>query len=325
MQKETEYPLEVRNTPEKVTLIKEYEQPVIDYETQKHVSFSQMNVYRGCGYRWKLEYKDGLRKFTSSSHTTFGTAMHETLQTYLDVMYNESEKKADDMDLLTLFKDNFIAEYDKQVEANEGEHYMTRSDFEEFYQDGIEIIECFRAERANHFYKDKIHLVGCEVPITITPDPSRPDIFYIGYLDVVTYNENTGMFKIIDIKTSTKGWFKWAKEDESKQFQLLLYKKFFSKQYDVAEEHIDIQFFILKRQLWENSKWPQSNIQLFEPLSGIMKTNKALEAMTSFIDDCFELDGKYKERDFEKNPSKKSCMFCPYKEDDELCGLGAKF
>ena len=314
-----------RETPELVQLIKEFQLPKIDYDTQKHVSFSQMNAYRGCQYRWKLEYKDGLKKFTSSSHTTFGTAMHETLQHYLDVLYDESEEKADDLNLFNLFKENFMKEYEKQVEANEGEHYMNRDEFEEFYEDGLAIIDCFRVERKAHFWKDKIHLVGCEVPITINPDPDNPNVFYIGYLDVVTYNENTGTFKIIDIKTSTKGWFKWALEDEDKHFQLLLYKKFFARQYNVPEEHIDIEFFILKRKTWEKSKYPQSNIQIFEPLSGIMKTNKALDAMTTFIDSCFDDNGKYLEREYPKTPSKKSCMFCPYKNDEELCGEGANF
>lgn len=326
MQQDLFYPPEFRETPEVVKAIKEYQQPTIDYDTQKHVSFSQMNVYRGCNYRWKLEYKDGLRKFTSSSHTTFGTAMHETLQTYLDVMYDDSEKKADDMDLFALFKKNFMEEYEKQVKDNDDEHYMTRDEFEEFYQDGLEVIESFKAERHLHFFKDKIHLVGCEVPITITPDENRPNVYYIGYLDVVLYNETSGTFKIIDIKTSTKGWFKWAKEDETKQFQLLLYKRFFSRQYGIPEDKIEIEFFILKRKLFENPKYPQNHIQLFEPLSGLMKTNAAHDAMNRFITECFEPDGTYKDsRDYEKNPSKKSCMFCPYKTDDELCGLGAKF
>lgn len=313
-----------RETPEIVSLIKEFQLPTIDYSTQKHVSFSQMNAFRGCQYRWKLEYKEGLKKFTSSSHTTFGTAMHETLQTYLDVMYDESEEKADNMNLFDLFKDNFMKEYEKQVAANEGEHYMSREEFEEFYEDGLAIIDCFRVERKAHFQKDKIHLIGCEVPITINPDPENPNVFYIGYLDIVTYNENTGTFKIIDIKTSTKEWFKWALEDESKQFQLLLYKKFFSRQYNVPEDHIDIEFFILKRKLREKSKYPQSNIQIFEPLSGLMRTNKALEAMTEFIDSCFDGQGQYVEREYPKTPSKFACRFCPYSNDDELCGEGAK-
>jgi RecB family exonuclease len=44
----------------------------------------------------------------------------------------------------------------------------------------------------------------------------------MGYLDVVLYHEPSNTFKIIDIKTSTKGWNKYTKKDESKQFQLVL-------------------------------------------------------------------------------------------------------
>jgi hypothetical protein len=325
MQQDLFYPLEFRETPEKVKYIQNFELPTIDYKTQKHVSFSQMNVFRGCEYRWKLEYKDGLRKFTSSSHTTFGTAMHETLQSYLDVLYNESEQKADDLDLNTIFKNNFMKEYEKQVKDNDDNHYMSQDEFVEFFEDGIHIIANFKSDRQKHFYKDKIHLVGCEVPITLPPDPNNKNVVYIGYLDVVIYNERTGRFKIIDIKTSTKGWFKWAKEDETKQFQLLLYKKYFSIQYNIPEDKIDIEFFILKRKLWENSKYPQNHIQLFEPVSGPIKINKAVKAMSSFINECFNSDGSFKEREFQKNPSKKSCMFCPYKDDQKLCGLGSKF
>ena len=40
----------------------------------------------------------------------------------------------------------------------------------------------------------------------------------MGYLDIVMYHEPTNTFKIIDIKTSTKGWGSYAKKDESKQF-----------------------------------------------------------------------------------------------------------
>src|SRR6056300_1331876 len=130
MQQDLFYPHESRETPEKVKYIQNFQLPTIDYSKQKHVSFSQMNVFRGCEYRWKLEYKDGLRKFTSSSHTTFGTSMHETLQSYLNVLYNDSEAKADDLDLFTIFKNNFMSEYEKQVKANDSEHYMTKSEFE---------------------------------------------------------------------------------------------------------------------------------------------------------------------------------------------------
>ena len=38
------------------------------------------------------------------------------------------------------------------------------------------------------------------------PISSNPNVLFIGYLDIVMYNETLNKFKIIDIKTSTKGW-----------------------------------------------------------------------------------------------------------------------
>jgi hypothetical protein len=46
-----------------------------------------MSIFRGCPHRWKLQYKDKIKRFTSSIHTVFGTAIHEVIQHYLDVMY----------------------------------------------------------------------------------------------------------------------------------------------------------------------------------------------------------------------------------------------
>ena len=40
-------------------------------------------------------------------------------------------------------------------------------------------------------------------------------------------------------------YLKFAKADEDKQFQLLLYKQFFSEQYNIPLEKIDIEFFIM--------------------------------------------------------------------------------
>ena len=67
--------------------------------------------------------------------------------------------------------------------------------------------------------------MGIETPITMPPISSNPNVLFIGYLDIVMYNETLNKFKIIDIKTSTKGWkLDYVKKDEDKQFQLILYK-----------------------------------------------------------------------------------------------------
>ena len=154
------------------------------------------------------------------------------------------------------------------------------------------------------------------------------NVLYMGYLDVVTYNERTDTFKIIDIKTSTKGWNSYAKKDENKQFQLLLYKQFFSQQYNIPLDKIEIEFFIVKRKVLS---WDDSNImsphqayrvQTFTPPSGKIKLNKAKTAINNFIKECFNSSGNIKERDYSKSPSKWNCTFCPYKEEQELCGEG---
>ena len=134
----------------------------------------------------------------------------------------------------------------------------------------------------------------------------------MGYLDVVMYHEPTNTFKIIDIKTSTKGWNKWTKKDESKQFQLILYKYFFSKQYNIPIENIDIEFFIVRRKVYVDGDYPQKRVQQFIPASGKVKLNKATTNLHEFINKAFNLDGSYKDTIFRANPSKWNCTFCPY-------------
>ena len=132
------------------------------------------------------------------------------------------------------------------------------------------------------------------------------------------YNENTNTFKIIDIKTSTRGWDDKTKKDEDKQFQLILYKQFFSEQFGIPVENIDIEFFIVKRKVYDHPDFVIPRIQTFVPASGKVKLNKATKALNEFIEEAFDKNG-YKEKEYEPNPSKWNCTFCPFKDNSELC------
>jgi len=157
------------------------------------------------------------------------------------------------------------------------------------------------------------------------------NVLYMGYLDVVTYHEETETFKIIDIKTSTKGWNSYDKKNEDKHFQLILYKKFFSEQYGIPLDKIEIEFLIVKRKVldWDDDKIMSPHqayrVQQFVPPSGKIKINRAINAVKDFITECFSSSGKIKEIDYLKSPSKWNCTFCPYGEDKELCGAKAHF
>jgi len=297
--------------------------PEINYGFQKNISYSQMSMYRKCPHQWATQYKEGNKRYSPSIHLVFGTTMHEAIQHYLDVMYDKSVAEADRIDLDEYFNEVYIREYKKALKTNNNEHFSSPAEMREFYDDGITILDYFKSKRGAYFSKRKTHLVGCELPILMPPNPAFPNTLYMGYLDVVLYNENTDKFTIIDLKTSTRGWKDKDKKDEEKQYQLLLYKEFFSKQYNIPIENIEIEFLILKRKLYENLDFAQKRIQSFKPAAGKIKLSRSHKAINEFINECFTTTGDYKERSFDKNPSKWNCGFCPFKEDAELCGAGA--
>jgi len=112
-------------------------------------------------------------------------------------------------------------------------------------------------------------------------------LVYKGFIDLVLYHEPTNKFYIYDIKTSRSGWAAKAKKDETKQMQLVLYKKFFNEQYGIPLENIEVEFFIVRRKVWQNSDYPIHRVQLYKPAAGRNKLNKANKILEEFINDVF--------------------------------------
>ena len=287
----------------------------------RRISYSQYGMYETCPKHWELAYAKGLRTFSQSIHTIFGTAMHETLQHYLTVMYEKSGAAADREDILGMFKDKLREHYLDEYKKNKEQHFSTPGELSEFYEDGENILNYIKKHRGKYFSKRGWHLVGIETPILVAPNPRFKNILYMGYLDVVFYHEGTNTFKIIDIKTSTKGWNDYTKKDEEKQFQLILYKKFFAEQFNVPEKDISIEFFIVRRKVYTGGDYPQKPVQEFRPPSGKIKMGRASKSLNEFIEECFE-GNTYSDKEMLPNPSKWNCTFCPYKEKKELCSFG---
>ena len=277
----------------------------------KRISYSQYNQWVTCPYKWKLNYIDELGEFTDSIHTLFGTSMHEVLQTYLTVMYNDTIKTADALPLDKMLLHRMKTNYTGIMERNGGEVFCEQHDMEEFYQHGLTILEWFKKKRANYFSKKGYELVGIEVPI----DYELPNgIKFIGYMDVVIYDRVRDRYKIIDIKTSTMGWNKWMKADKNKTNQLLLYKQFYGKQNDIPLDKIDVEYFIVKRKLYKKVDFPQRRVQTFSPASGKPSINKVMNNLNQFINESF-IEGEYNnDHTYIKQPSKKNCRFCEFNQ-----------
>jgi len=294
----------------------------MNYAFEKAISYSQFSVFQSCPRKWSLQYRDGFYTSEQSIYMTFGTALHEAIQHYITTIYEQSGAAADRIDLKEYFEERFRETYLKDYKSNKNTHFSNSVEMNEFFEDGIKILNFIKKKRGGYFGKRGWHLVGCEVPLMVNPNPKYPNILYKGYLDVVLYNETLNKFKILDIKTSTRGWGDKEKKDETKQFQLVLYKKYYSQQFNIPEDNIDVEFFIVKRKVWENSDFPISRIQEFRPAAGKVKLNKATNAINSFIEEVFNIDGSHNPKEYLPNPSAHNCKFCPFKDNKELCDKG---
>ena len=281
----------------------------------KKISYSQFSLYHQCPNRWKLDYVDGLRKYEQSIHTLFGTVMHETIQSWLTVVYEKSVKASNAMDFNTILKEGLVNGY-KQSLTEGQQHYSTPQQLTEFYNDGILILDYLRKKRTAYFTTKGTKLVGCEIPLEIQV---RPSINFIGYIDLVMFDEVNKRVKIYDIKTSTSGWNKYQKGDIGKTAQLVLYKEYYAKQFNVDVESVDVEYIILRRKLNLDLEFAPKRIQTFVPASGKPTRNKVVKLIDNFISECFTDEGEYRTDTQHFALKQKLCKYCPYDKDEERC------
>ena len=280
------------------------------------VSFSQYQLYSTCPRAYKLRYIDKLGESSANIYTIFGTAIHETIQHFLSVMYGVSKKQAMEIDtdklLLDWMRKEFIKENDKLTEGT----VCTQLELEEFYGDGRRIIEWFKKKIDKFYTKTGFELVGIEIPLNAKV---KEGVNFIGFIDVLLKDKTTQDYIIIDLKTSTRGWNKYQKADKIKTSQMLLYKKFYSEKYDIPLDKIKVEYQILKRKLWEAADFPVPRISKFVPANGKPSVNRAWDGFLGFVNNVFGENGEIIQTDFPTNKGK-HCDWCEFKERN-LCPL----
>jgi hypothetical protein len=284
--------------------------PEIDYANQKSISYSQLSMFNDCPKKWSLQYKEGHKQFTSTIHTVFGTAFHETLQHYLTVFYEQSGAEADRLNTSEMLEEKLREEYKKQYKSNHNQHFSEPGELREFYEDGIEIIRELAKDKTKYFGKRGWHLVGCEIPIILNPHIKYPKIIFQGFIDIVLYHEPTNTIRIIDIKTSYNGWNKKQKSDENKQLQLIAYKKYFSEIYNIPLDNIEVEFLIVKRKPFQSEDFVIKRVQIYRPSAGKVKLNKATKSIENFIEQAFDYNG-FKEVEHQPKIND-NCKYCPF-------------
>lgn len=275
------------------------------------VSFSQYGMWSSCPHQYKLNYIDKLGESSSNIHTIFGSAMHETIQHYLSVMYGVSKKQADEINvdklLLERMRENYKGEVEKMSEGTP----CSQEELEEFFGDGRRILEWFMKHIGKFYSKSGYELVGIEIPLN---KEIKKGVHFIGYIDIVLKDIAENTIVIIDLKTSTMGWNKYQKEDRLKNSQILLYKKYYSELFNIPLTKIRVEFQIMRRKLPEDSPYPVPRISKHIPPNGSPSVNKVYDEFMTFIDTVFDDEGNFRDIDYPKVPgnAKKNCKWCEF-------------
>lgn len=284
----------------------------------KRISYSQYSLWANCPHAWKLRYVDGHKLDDRSINLIFGTSMHEVIQGWLDVLYNKSETVARTMYLNDTFKEKFTNLFKENIVINEDGTKTFLSDkntLVTYYEQGCQILSYIQQNYKKIFptQDTKLHSIEFELKSEV-----KPGVYYIGFIDIVTYNEKTGKYVLYDLKTSRTGWDQKAKSDPIKLGQLLLYKTFFAEQMEVDIEDITVEFVILKRVLFENTTFTIPRVSKFEPANKAPSLKKNWERFQKFVDTAFDDEGNHITEQT-ATPSKENCRWCVFRDRKDLC------
>ena len=275
------------------------------------VSFSQYSTYSACPQQYKLRYIDRLGESSANIYTIFGTAIHETIQHFLSVMYGVSKKQAMEINTDKLLLEWMRKEYTKETEKLSEGTICSQLELEEFYGDGRRILEWFKKKLDKFYTKSGFELVGIEIPLNAKV---KEGVSFIGFIDVVMRDLSDNSIIIIDLKTSTMGWNKYAKADKFKNAQIVLYKKYYSELFNIPLDKIKVEYQIMRRKLYEDAPFPIPYMSKHIPANGKPTVNKIYNEFINFVDDVFDSEGKFIEREYPKQPGdrQKNCRFCEF-------------
>ncbi len=230
---------------------------------QKKISYSEFKNWTECPYRHKLIYIDKLPYFSGNEYTAFGTAIHKAC---------EEKIPNKDVDAYSVFENSFIDELKVLKQQN---HQFNKKLVLEMRNQAKLICDNILLSVLENF--GSFEVVSIEEPLLedITDFESHGRKFK-GFIDLVIKTPDK-KYHIIDWKTCSWGWDSKKKADKIVNYQLTMYKHFFSKKHNIDPKNIETYFALLKRTAKNN------NVEIFRITSGEKKTNNCLSSLEKSV------------------------------------------
>ena len=181
-----------------------------------HISYSELKQWTECTWRHKLLYVDRVETFQGNEHTSFGTAVHETVEKML------TENISDPYEY-------FNKKFNEILE----ELGLLDSDLANTMRQEIDgIFEAIRPA-IDSYFEDKggWSIVAAEESLKEPITESGVEGYdFKGFIDLVL-KDGQGHYHVIDWKTCSWGWNARKKSDILFSRQLVLYKYYYSKRF----------------------------------------------------------------------------------------------
>lgn len=230
---------------------------------EKKISYSEYKNWSECSYRHKLIYVDKLPYYSGNEYTAFGTAIHAVC---------EEKIPNHETDALEVFEREFLKEL---TELKENGHELDTKLVQEMRNQAKPICEQVLPAVIEHFGDFEVFSIEEALMEPITDFESFGKKFK-GFIDLVIKTPD-GKYHVIDWKTCSWGWNSQKKSDKTVNYQLTMYKNFFSQKHSIALEDIETYFALLKRTA------KKDNVEIFRVTSGAKKINNCLNSLEKAV------------------------------------------
>ena len=274
----------------------------VQFPTQKpHVSYSEVRVWKECPYRHKLTYIDKIATDEPSPYLSYGTALHDALESFL---------KAKEMDI-EIALSQIRSEWEKHgfdtpewikgqadYRASQGWRPKPHNYLDEWLDWATNSLNDVSAFLDSEF--DEWETVSAEEQLYEFVDGY--DIFFKGFIDALLKVKIKGKeyYYVIDWKTAgDKGWYASKRRDILTWAQIALYKSFWMRKNGLDTKQVKCGFVLLKR-----GAKPSQTCELVKVSVGPKAEQNALSIMRSMVKTV-------RRGIFLKN--RQSCLFCEFK------------